>query len=371
MTDPHLLITAFREKTLRTVREHGLFTREDALFTPEHGLFTREESPPPTPEAERGQPVVVGVSGGADSLALLYVLASLAKPLGLRIVAATLDHGLRGEAGAEDVRFVSKCAERLGVPCAAGFADVRAEADQLRLSTETAARRARYRFFAETAAAHGARWVAVGHHAGDQAETVLMRLLRGTGTAGLAAMRAQGDFPGEPMLRLARPLLRHTRAETEAYCAALGLVPRHDATNDMHDALRNRIRLDLLPMLRAYNLQVERTLARVADNAAEDEALLTLLAARAIAWEETDDPRTLATDRAAFVRENQALQRRALQAGFSLLAGAAHDLDHAHLRAALTLARTGRPGAIALFSHGRTLRIAHARLFISAPRPTT
>ncbi len=133
----------------------------------------------------RGGVLVVGVSGGADSLALLHALAALRKRLGITVVSATLDHGLRGDAGAADVAHVAALAEAWRVPVVVGSADVATLAAAQQMGIEEAARKARYAFLATTAHEHGADRVAVGHHAGDQAETVLMHLLRGAGIDGL------------------------------------------------------------------------------------------------------------------------------------------------------------------------------------------
>jgi tRNA(Ile)-lysidine synthetase-like protein len=135
-----------------------------------------------------GEAVVVGVSGGPDSLCLLHLLHGLAPELRLRLHVAHLDHGLRGEDARGDARFVAEFAGSLGLPSTVGDADVRALAAVPGISLEEAARHARYRFLAEVARTIGAQTVAVGHNADDQAETVLMHFLRGSGLAGLRGM---------------------------------------------------------------------------------------------------------------------------------------------------------------------------------------
>src|SRR5579883_519026 len=190
---------------------------------------------------ERGAVVVVAVSGGADSLCLLYVLAALSADLDLRLHVAHLDHALRPES-AGDAAFVACEACRLGLTCTSIRRDVPALARERRLSVESAARLARYAFLREVAAAQAATAIATGHTRDDQAETVLFHLIRGSGLAGLAGMRPRsGD--------IIRPLLPLSCRETEAYCAALGLTPRSDPSNMAPEYTRNRLRHEALPLL--------------------------------------------------------------------------------------------------------------------------
>lgn len=202
---------------------------------------------------------VVAVSGGGDSVALLRVLHDLAPGLGLTLTVAHLDHGARGAEGQADARFVAELAGRLGLPCDLGrWTPSRAghfEAD---------ARRARYAWLAEVARARGASAVAVGHTREDQAETVLHRLLRGTGPRGLAGMPARRPLePGGPTW-LVRPLLDVPRAALRAELARLGQSYREDPTNLDRARTRARLRHDLLPRLAAdYNPRVVDALARL------------------------------------------------------------------------------------------------------------
>ncbi|MFN8447334.1 MAG: tRNA lysidine(34) synthetase TilS [Anaerolineae bacterium] len=187
--------------------------------------------------------LIVGVSGGTDSLALLHIL----RRLGVRLHVATLDHGLRGAAGAADARFVVETAEAWGLPVTAGRADVRVLAKAQRLSIEAAARAARYDFLSSVAHEAGTQRIAVAHNADDQVETVLLHLLRGSGVGGLAGMAYAAPLPGHPDLMLIRPLLDVPRAALDAYCREHGLQPRHDASNADARYRRNRLRLDLDP----------------------------------------------------------------------------------------------------------------------------
>lgn len=193
--------------------------------------------------------VVVAVSGGADSLCLLGALIDLreSRPdiAPTQLVVATLDHGLRGAAGAEDIRWVAALAARLGLRCVAGQAQARELANQRKISIEDAARRLRYRFLRAVASDVDATRICVAHTMDDQAETILLHLARGTGLPGLAGMRLlSGD--------LARPLLSVRREQTVACCAERGWEPRQDETNLDTRFTRNRVRRDLIPALEAF-----------------------------------------------------------------------------------------------------------------------
>jgi len=264
--------------------------------------------------------VVVAVSGGADSLCLLGALLAL-RATGRpgapgQIVVATLDHGLRGEAGVADARWVADLAARLGLRCVVGQVDAHARARADHLSLEDAARRLRYAYLRRVAREVGAARICLGHTLDDQAETVILHLLRGSGLDGLAGMRPlRGD--------LARPLLVLTHAQAVAYCAARGWLPREDLTNRDERYLRNRVRRRLLPLLEAYNPNVRRTLARNATVIAEDLALLEAETDRAWAEAVVRENAASVTLRLAALRETApALLRRVLRRAALRLASA-------------------------------------------------
>jgi tRNA(Ile)-lysidine synthase len=210
---------------------------------------------------------VVGLSGGADSLALLDSLSDCARSRGFRVLAAHLDHGLRPDSSA-DVDFCVAVCRRLGVPLECGRAEVAARAAHDGEGLEAAARRERYAFLHAAQARAGARWLAVAHTRDDQAETLLLHLLRGSGLTGLGAMRARsGD--------LLRPLLCVSRADVLAHLAARGLDWREDPTNADRALLRNRVRHELLPYLESrFNPETRAVLARTAGLLADDEEVL-------------------------------------------------------------------------------------------------
>jgi tRNA(Ile)-lysidine synthase len=240
--------------------------------------------------------VVVGVSGGADSVALLAALRRLGgeRARDYRLTAAHLNHGLREEAQA-DADFVAALAERWEIPCVVGRRDVAAEAREAGESIEQAARRARYEFLLRSAHEAGASHVAVAHHADDQAETVLYRIIRGThlrGLAGMPALRAlggaagketKGSVPAGEGVVLVRPLLERTRPEVEAFCRGEGLDWRRDSTNMDVGYRRNFIRHELLPLIRErLSRRADEAILRLAAAAAEADEVLSGLARAAL-----------------------------------------------------------------------------------------
>ena len=216
----------------------------------------------------RGGRVVVALSGGADSVALLHVLLELQTRDELTLVAAAhFNHQLRTEADADE-RFCSALASSVGVRFERGGADVRALAREQKRSIEDAARRARYGFLGEVAARLGADGVAVGHTRDDQAETFLLRLLRGAGTRGLAGIRPRAGL-------IIRPLIDVRRLDLRGYAAERGLAFREDATNADVSIPRNRVRHELIPYLeREFSPGIVEVLAREAASAREDEEKL-------------------------------------------------------------------------------------------------
>jgi tRNA(Ile)-lysidine synthase len=262
--------------------------------------------------------VVVAVSGGADSLALLHILHALTPVLACTLHVATLDHGLRGQAGAEDAAFVVAEAAHLGLPCTVGKRDIPALAKRWKLGLETAARRARYHFLSEVAVTVGAAHVATGHHADDQAETVLMRMLRGTGIHGLGGMRRAAPLPapGDHPLTLIRPLLDQRRETLERYVQAKDLHPRCDLTNEDPSTLRNWVRHRVL----ASQPAAAAHLANLSALAQIDERYFADLLARDYHDAFVYDGDRVTFRRAALTAAPQALRLRLLKGGFQQIA---------------------------------------------------
>lgn len=209
----------------------------------------------------RGSRAVVAVSGGADSVALLHVLCSLACERDFEVVAAHLDHALR-DTSAGDARFVMQLARSLGADCVIRRAAVRSFSDASRQGIEAAARDLRYSFLRRVAFQTGASVVATAHHADDQVETVLFRILRGTHLKGLAGIPRRRDLGGG--VQLVRPMLEATHAQAVAYCHRHGLCWREDHTNNDTTYARNYLRHRLLPELRRdLNPSVDRALLKL------------------------------------------------------------------------------------------------------------
>ena len=216
-----------------------------------------------------GSSFVVAVSGGPDSLCLLHAIYNIREELDLSLYGAHLDHGLRGEASAKDAEFVAETFARLDIPLSLETADVPAFRTEHRLSVEEAARKVRYEFLARVATERQADAIALGHTADDQAETVLMHVIRGSGLSGLRGMEGVSrshSNTGNPVL--VRPLLGVTREETVDYCRELKLEPRHDESNLSTELKRNRVRLELLPMLESYNPRIRDALVRLSQSSA-------------------------------------------------------------------------------------------------------
>ncbi len=221
-----------------------------------------------------GQSVLVAVSGGIDSVSLLWCLVRLAERLSLsRLGVAHLNHGLRGSAADGDMAFVRQLAGEYGLSFHAELVDIPGFAEKHRLSIEDAARRVRYDFFDRTAAAQGYDKIATGHHADDNAEQVLMGLLRGSGRTGLSGI------PPVREGKIIRPLINLTRAEIKTAVEKAGLEFVVDETNDDTGFLRNRVRHELIPCLqRGYNANLTGNLNRLAEIfRAEDEWLEALI----------------------------------------------------------------------------------------------
>lgn len=309
-----------------------------------------------------GDTWLVAVSGGTDSLALLHLLYTLCSRFSLNVHIATYDHGLRGDESAADARFVVETAQGMGMPVTAGRGDVRRLAAEHGESIEAAARRARYDFLARIARTTNAAAVVTAHHADDQAETVLMHMLRGSGLNGLRGMAVSGSVPGHPDIRLLRPLLNITRAELEAYCHEHGLMPREDATNTDTAYLRNRIRHEIMPHLRQINPQVEAALLRLAENATIDSAYLDEQAHEATRRLLSGGGERFRIEREGFALLHPALQRRVIRQAVARLTD--ESAAHEHILDAVRIGITGEQGAIVQFPGGVQIRVDYIALIV-------
>ena len=292
--------------------------------------------------------VVIGVSGGADSVCLLHILAKWQKELGIKIHVAHLNHQLRGVESEADAKYVSNLAASLDTPITIDRQDVAAYRAEKKCSIEEAAREIRYGFLAKVARKVGANRIAIGHTRDDQVETILMHILRGTGITGLC-----GLAPCSPMaydrqgvlatsqkrsnLLVIRPLLDITREETMRYCQEHQLEPRIDSSNLSLSFYRNRLRLQLLPLLRQYNPSVEQALLRLADIAKEDNAFIEQQASELWDGVARQENTAIHFNKGQTANLPIALQRQLLRAAVARLAGDIRDIEANHIEAVRSL----------------------------------
>ena len=222
---------------------------------------------------DRRQAVLVAVSGGLDSLALLHLLSELSARHGWALTVAHFNHRLRGRSSDADEQLVCRTAAGLKLPVVVEGADVKRFAQQSRLSIEMAARQLRHEFFARAARARGIRAVALAHHADDQVELFFLRVLRGAGGEGLAGMKWRSPSPADPRIRLLRPLLDATKEELRRFAEQCRIRFREDATNARLEMPRNRVRNELLPLLRRkYQPGLAKTVLRLVEIVGTEEA---------------------------------------------------------------------------------------------------
>lgn len=322
------------------------------------------------------QPVVVGVSGGPDSLCLLDVLRRLSRDLGVSIHVAHLDHGARGSDSMVDAEFVGKTALEWDLPCTIERQDVTATAEAHRLAFEEAARRIRYSFLARVAMSIGATRIAVGHNADDQAETVLMHLLRGAGPAGLRGMlyltpvadyRMLAPFLQDCNVNVAivRPLLDVSRASIEGYCRERGLHPRFDRSNLDQTFFRNRIRHELLPLMEEYNPRIRQRLRNTAAISAADCEVLADLRART--WNaavRSQAPDSVAFDLSVWRAMPVALQRDTIRQAALALRKTLRDVNFVHVENARRVALEGTTGSRATLPKGMELSVGYDTIVV-------
>jgi len=314
-----------------------------------------------------GGTIVVGVSGGPDSLCLLHVLTGLRRRLGVALHVAHLNHRLRGAESDADAEYVSNAARELGLPATIEARDVPAYRRRHRLSLEEAAREVRYAFLAEVARSQGTDTVAVGHTADDRIETVLMHLLRGTGLAGLRGIqpRSARRTAGGTGITVIRPLLETRRMEVEAYCAARGLSPRMDSSNQALDQLRNQVRFRLLPALREYNPDIDEALLRTARAADADLAYIEEEVSRLWGSAATERPDGIAIDRAGFAALHPSLRRHLLRSALQRLLGDIRDIEAVHIESVVT-AMSGPAGKRLTLPRGVTFHAGYDHGLLTA-----
>ncbi|WP_027407368.1 tRNA lysidine(34) synthetase TilS [Anaerovibrio sp. RM50] len=257
-----------------------------------------------------GDTVIVACSGGPDSLALLDLLWKLKEGLEIRVVAAHYEHGIRGQASREDEAFVKRFCHERDIPFYSESGNIPQLSRESGESLETCARRMRYGFLHKLSQRFDNGIIATAHHADDQAETVMMHFLRGTGLKGLTGILPKRD-------NIIRPLLPFVKAELVEYCHKQGLEPRQDATNDETDCTRNKIRLHLLPLLKSeYNSNITQGMCNLAATASAEEKLLhdlTCQTAARLCSQEGQEKGCYKFSASEFLKEPLAIRRRLIQ----------------------------------------------------------
>lgn len=309
---------------------------------------------------QKGDHVIIGLSGGPDSMCLFHVLQTLSKELDIALYAVHVNHKFRPGAAEQDQAYVEALCEERGIACISFVHDCNAMAEKLGISSEEAGRKARYASFGKVARSLEQNGIspkiikiAVAQNGDDQAETVLLRLLRGSGPDGLAGIpyiRKEGSY------QVIRPLLDIRRAEIEAYCEAEHLNPRIDHTNQQPIYTRNKIRLELLPYLReTFNPNIVEALIRLSKIAAEDKAYLWQAA-------EQEYNRLLRIDGQLDLEGMQKLERpirhRVMMKALEI-AGLTQDIAASHLEAADKLFESKRASASLDFPKNYAMRIQY------------
>ncbi|AIQ61805.1 tRNA(Ile)-lysidine synthetase [Paenibacillus stellifer] len=271
-----------------------------------------------------GDAIVVAVSGGPDSVALLHVLNEISRTrMPLSLICAHVNHGFRAESKME-AELVRDLAERLEVPFELAEFDIPAYMKESGLGPQEAARNKRYRFLIDTAHRHGAAAVALAHHADDQAETVLMHLLRGSGLSGLAGMRWKRT---ERKMELVRPLLRMNKASLVEACRERGFRYAEDASNAQVKYKRNAVRLEVLPFLAEFNPSLSRSLTQLAEIAGAEDDYMEEAAARSFADIVRKERGKCTLESAGFAALPSALQRRLIKLILNYLSADTPEID--------------------------------------------
>ena len=314
-----------------------------------------------------GETILVAVSGGADSTALLLALEELKRQQKLYpdICVAHLDHRLR-KSSARDAKWVAELAARLGFHIVIGRSKVAADARANKDNLEQAARKARYAFLERTAKRVAASYVLTAHTMDDQAETVLLRLMRGSGGSGLGGMEAVRPLTKDGSIKLVRPILWARRIETEDYCRFRKTAYLSDEMNDDQTFARVRVRKQLLPLMQSFNNRVVEALSRTAAQLREDGAVLFndsgALLRQAVVSTQQHETGTPALDVKVLANAAPALRRRALREWLTEARGSARRLEMVHLLAVEKLLEGNAGGRLVELPGGGRVRRRRDRL---------
>lgn len=319
-----------------------------------------------------GETIVVAVSGGADSTALLLALDELKRfnKLYTSICVAHLDHRLRKSSG-RDAKWVAELADQLGFKSVIGRSKVAEEAREANDNLEQAARDARYAFLQRTAKRVSANYVLTAHTMDDQAETVLLRLMRGSAGFGLGGMDAVRSLAKNSSIKLVRPILWARRIDTEEYCRVRKTKYLSDEMNEDLNFSRVKVRKQLLPLMQSFNNRIVEAISRTATQLREDGAVLfndsdALLRQAAVSSdvsdESTDETKPPVLDVKVLASAPPALRRRALRQWLSEARGGTRRLEMVHLVAVERLLEGNSGGKVAELPNGGRVRRRRNRL---------
>jgi tRNA(Ile)-lysidine synthase len=311
-----------------------------------------------------GEKVIVGVSGGADSLALMHLFVQVRDEMGIVPHVVHVHHGIRGKEADEDAVFVEQIAQAWAVPYTIQHVDVLALVKQQRLSLEEAARKARYSILAQAATNVGTQLIAVAHNADDQAETVLMHLLRGSGLAGLRGILPIVSLDGQSTI--VRPLLDVPHSSLEEYCAANQITPRQDSSNADPAYFRNRLRHQIMPLLNELVPGLRERLGQSANLLSADHQLVWLRVLQG--WNETvleEGQQRVRFRRKAWLLQPLAVQRELIRWVVQRLRGSLNDLSYENVEAGVQLAKNSETGAQVNLPNGLVIRLGYDEVIIS------
>jgi tRNA(Ile)-lysidine synthase len=311
---------------------------------------------------EKRSTVVVGVSGGPDSLALLHFFWTMKEQLDLTIIAAHVDHMFRGKQSEEDMHFVKHFCEKFGIICEAIQVNVQEHMNRFQLGAQEAARECRYRFFDQVMRKYNAHYLALAHHGDDQIETILMRLVRGSLPRGYAGIPIKRPFSTGYIIR---PFLCIDREEIERYCRIYQLEPRRDPSNDKDDYTRNRFRHHVLPFLKKENIHVHEHFQRFSEMMSEDEAFLEELTIQAMNNVIKKQQDCVEIEIPPFLAMPKPLQRRGIQLILNYLyRNIPSSLSSVHINNALFFLNRQHPSGVLHFPNGlKLIRKYHIGLF--------
>lgn len=308
----------------------------------------------------KGETVIVALSGGADSVCLLHVLYSLSGQMGFKVIAAHINHMLRGSQANADADFARAFCESLNIEFYQTQIDIAALARDKGISEEAAGRQARYEYLQHLKIELGADKIATAHNKNDQAETVLMRLIRGSGLLGLGAIR---HISANSVIR---PLLSITRSEIEGYCHENNLKYVTDSTNSQTIYTRNRVRLELIPYIKEnFNPNIITTLYNTAELLSSDNRYLEHQAQKITNKYVKKDEIGVYIEIGKLLKADRAIARRVIRNMHEILCGNSQDIEFKHIEQILCLAGQGRTGTVAYISKSVQAKICYDRMYLA------